>query len=87
MSDKVLHFIAYSIFGFMLYKALTEESWVKRKWFSAFFVATAYGMTDEFHQYFVPMRETDLLDLFADAAGGGAGAFIASFAGRGGRIE
>ena len=78
MFDKVLHFIEYGILGFLLFNAFTEESWAKRPILLSFFAATAYGISDEFHQYFVAMRESDVLDLFADSAGGGAGAFFAS---------
>jgi len=78
MFDKVLHFIEYAILGFLLFGAFMEESWAKSPVLLSFLAATAYGMSDEFHQYFVAFRESDLLDLLADSAGGGAGAFLAS---------
>ena len=31
--------------------------------------ATAYGLSDEIHQYFVPNRTFDLFDIVADATG------------------
>lgn len=39
----------------------------------ALLIAVAYGVSDEFHQTFVPGRSAELRDLFADAAGAVAG--------------
>jgi VanZ family protein len=36
---------------------------------AAWAIATAYGVTDEFHQRFVPGRMADLRDVIADAVG------------------
>jgi VanZ family protein len=35
----------------------------------AWLLSTAYGATDEAHQYFVPGRHADVADLAADALG------------------
>jgi len=40
----------------------------------AVLIAVAYGVTDEFHQRFVPGRFADLNDLATDAAGAATGA-------------
>jgi VanZ family protein len=32
-------------------------------------IATAYGISDEIHQHFVPPRQADVFDVAADAAG------------------
>jgi VanZ family protein len=45
----------------------------------AWLIATAYGVTDELHQRYVPHRTADVADLVADALGaavavGGLGA-------------
>ena len=42
-----------------------------------FVVASLYGMTDEFHQYFVPDRACDPLDWLIDTCGATLGAFLA----------
>jgi VanZ family protein len=34
-----------------------------------------YGISDEFHQYFVPGRSVDVYDVLADALGGLLGAW------------
>jgi VanZ family protein len=40
---------------------------------AAVLIATGYGMTDEFHQSFVPGRSMEWYDLYADAIGALAG--------------
>jgi VanZ family protein len=40
--------------------------------------AIIYGATDELHQLFVPGRNADLYDVFADGIGGLLGASIAT---------
>jgi len=48
----------------------------RTRYLAAFFVAVAYGASDEFHQYFVPGRDCSGFDLLADTAGSAAGIFI-----------
>jgi VanZ family protein len=43
---------------------------------SAVLFSTAYGLTDEIHQHFVPPRQMDGLDLLADASGAALAAVI-----------
>lgn len=86
MADKLLHFIEYAIFGFLLFAALYEGMAVKKAVFLSFAMATIYGATDEFHQYFVADRDSDLFDLLADSLGGAAGA-AAGVLLKGGRFE
>lgn len=73
MADKLIHFIEYAIFGFLLFSALYEGMAVKKAVFFSIFMAAIYGATDEFHQYFVAHRDSDLFDLLADSLGGVAG--------------
>lgn len=87
MFDKVLHFTEYGIFGVLLFFAIKEEGWTQRPLLLVFIIGTLYGLSDEFHQYFVPTRESDVLDLLADAAGSSCGAFFASVISRGGRLD
>lgn len=78
--DKVLHALVYSVFGGLCFLA------VRRTWalktssligIAALF-AVGYGLTDEFHQLFVPGRSADLYDALADGIGGLLGAAIAA---------
>ena len=73
--DKLLHAFEYAILGYLIARAAKNSSSpVLRSHFRIFAVCIAvlYGLSDEFHQYFVPGREAEALDVLAD----GAGAFI-----------
>lgn len=39
-------------------------------------LATAYGMSDEYHQSFVPGRDASVADVFKDMGGAGFGAWL-----------
>ena len=70
--DKLLHLIEYAILGYLLARAARHSSHPKlctHFRIFAVYVAFLYGITDEFHQYFVPGRVVDILDLVANAAG------------------
>lgn len=77
-NDKVLHFVLYAGLGFLLSRALTNAGASNKisRWVVAAAVASAYGLSDEWHQSFVPGRSSDIADWWADTAGGAAGAFI-----------
>lgn len=66
--DKVLHFFEYAVLGCLLYISL-RYSGNRYPLFLALLLANSYAFTDEFHQYFIPMRDASLLDLFSDIAG------------------
>ena len=86
LSDKSAHFIAYASLGAALIRALAEgrtAGMTTRRVIAAALIATAYGLTDEFHQRFVPGRTPDWLDVCADAAGGLAGACALALLARG----
>ena len=70
--DYVEHFLVYGVFSLTIVWGLTGG--LRRKLApglaaAAFFIATLYGATDEFHQFFVPGRDSSLSDLAADAVG------------------
>jgi VanZ family protein len=76
--DKLLHAGAYAVLGALACGALV---WRRLRWVRALvlasLVATAYGVTDEWHQSYVPGRDADPHDLLADAAGALVGALAA----------
>jgi VanZ family protein len=74
--DKVLHALVYSVLGGLCFLAL-RRTWpmkTSRLLGLSVLLATAYGLSDEFHQLFVPGRCADLHDALADCIGGLIGA-------------
>ncbi len=71
-ADKVLHFAAYALFGFLLAYGAAASGLAPR-WGVA--LGWAYGASDEVHQAFVPGRSADPADWAADALGVLAGTF------------
>ena len=59
------HAAAYFVLGIFARKAAPDAPF----WIILSFVAL-YGLSDEIHQYFVPGRVCDILDLAADVTGG-----------------
>jgi VanZ family protein len=79
MSDKVAHALLYAGLGFLLARALAGGFRRQVAWRVVLVVAAfsaAYGLSDEFHQLFVPHRTFDLRDLAADVLGGATGAVL-----------
>jgi|SRR5659263_54470 len=72
--DKAAHMIEYSIFGLLLYLTLKNSpypSFRDHAMLFAIVIGILYGMSDEFHQSFVPGRSANIPDLAADALGYG----------------
>jgi VanZ family protein len=77
MSDKTAHAILYSGLGLLVARALAGglgRPVPLRVVVLVLVFAALYGLSDEFHQRFVPHREFDLKDMAADVVGGGLGA-------------
>jgi hypothetical protein len=72
---KLAHAAEYAILGVLLLRAL-EHAW------GAFWLTTAYAVTDEIHQMFVPGRLGSPLDVAIDAAGAAVGIALVVFARR-----
>jgi VanZ family protein len=72
--DKVIHTCIFLVFCFLAYRALRYQdrypSLSRHCLGFSLLLTFLYGCLDEFHQYFVPGRTADPLDLLADAAGG-----------------
>jgi VanZ family protein len=78
-SDKHFHFASFAVFSTLLVRALAGErtrAVTGRVALLAFALATLYGVTDEFHQSFVPGRTSSVADLVADALGAAAAAGV-----------
>ena len=77
VSDVSLHEAAYFGLTLLLIRALARGRWsgvTMATLASAWMIAVAYGVTDEWHQSFVPNRFAELRDLGSDAIG----AFVAT---------
>jgi VanZ family protein len=76
VGDKPTHSIAYSILGVLIVRALAGGLPARiggATALAAIVLTTAYGVSDEVHQMFVPGREADFNDVVADAIGGALG--------------
>ena len=70
LKDKLLHILEYLILSILFYRTLNQYQNLKHYSFIlAVTFSALYGLTDEFHQLFVPGRIFSVLDLFADLVG------------------
>src|SRR5215831_1574448 len=72
LSDKLLHVLEYGILGALWYRAFRWAAGPRIAGSAVLLAVVAgsiYGMTDEVHQAFVPMRTASLLDWIADSLG------------------
>jgi VanZ family protein len=75
-SDKAAHFIAYAILTLAWIRAFAggRLTAAPAELLAAFAIAALFGLSDEFHQSFVPGRESSGWDVLADALGAAAAA-------------
>ena len=73
------HFCEYLAFGALLANALRLHMPHGRALVCAVILASAYGVTDEVHQLFVPMRSCDPADWAVDTVAAAVGALAFSF--------
>jgi VanZ family protein len=79
MSDKSGHSIGYAMLAGLLLRAFAGGRLRGITWKAGLIVivlATLYGVTDEFHQLFVPGRSADPYDVLADCVGATIGVAI-----------
>jgi VanZ family protein len=77
VSDKVLHAVEYGILSVLCYRAFRWGAWpaaARQAIVLAIVTASGYGVTDEVHQAFVPLRESGWQDWLADTIGATIGA-------------
>ncbi len=83
MSDKSGHSIGYAMLAGVLLRAFAGGRLRGVTWkagLSAIVLATLYGVSDEFHQLFVPGRSADPYDVLADCVGATIGVAIGGLA-------
>jgi len=71
-NDKLLHFLAYGLLALLLYIPFKYN--IKLKYhivifIISFFLTVSFGLIDEIHQSYIPIRTFDLKDLLADSIG------------------
>ena len=76
VASNVGHFVGYALLAFWWWRALRHAQTGSpgqgvRPWvfILAFVIAVLYGVSDEYHQSFVPGRDSSPLDLLVDALG------------------
>lgn len=82
--DKLLHAGAYALLSMLFFRAYRTTRFGSRLYciiVLSMLSAGLYGISDEFHQYFVPFRSADIKDALADIAGSAIGAVAAAAAG------
>lgn len=77
--DKVIHLTAYIPLAYLLYRSLVLSGRRRYVFAGAFIFASLYGMSDEFHQAFVPGRDASVGDFLADTTGAFVGSLGAWF--------
>ena len=79
LSDWILHGVEYGVFGFLLIRAL-QGSFEKKSlaflFVAALLLGILYGVSDEWHQHFVPNRHASAQDVAADGLGVFLGALV-----------
>ena len=71
---KVIHFAEYALLCFLFWRALETSTNPRRAVLLAFVLASAYAVTDEYHQSFVEGRHGTPVDWLIDSAGAAAAA-------------
>jgi Predicted integral membrane protein len=78
-ADKIYHLLEYGVLGVLLSRLLevygfSSSSRKKMTW--VLIISFLYGLSDEFHQWFVPGRSATLGDVLADSLGGWFGGLL-----------
>ena len=79
-SDTLLHMACYGGLALVVLRALAGGRWTRVTMgvaAAAWLITTLYGVTDEWHQRYVPGRSSELRDLVNDAAGALAAVLVA----------
>ncbi len=74
--DKVAHAVEYFVLAVLLFRAMAGglPAPLRARWAGlTMLISVGYAFSDEFHQSYVPWRNADVADLFADTIGAAAG--------------
>ncbi|KKM09906.1 hypothetical protein SY88_17195 [Clostridiales bacterium PH28_bin88] len=73
------HLVGYLVLAVLVRFALKRTVATPRPGGWAVLIGVLYGISDEFHQYFVPSRSPDVKDLAVDAVGALLGVLLVSW--------
>ncbi len=80
LADKLLHGGEYAAFSLLIFRAFElsphRSQRLRSRILLTILIVTLYGISDEFHQSFVPYRDPSVFDLMADIVGGSLGIYI-----------
>jgi VanZ family protein len=88
IARKGAHLTEYAILGLLFWRALRRPNRdVSRPWDwplagRALLLTALYAASDEFHQYFVPSRQSSVIDVLIDSSGAAAGLVLLWLFGR-----
>jgi VanZ family protein len=77
--DKLQHLFAYAVLSVTVGMWFSPAFWERRPVLApllTMLISSVYGVTDEFHQYFVPGRDCNVWDWLADTLGALLGALV-----------
>ena len=77
--DKLMHFAAFAVLGALCLRAFGTTPLRHRPcWLllASLLLASLYGISDEIHQFFVPVRSADIMDAAADVGGSIVGVLV-----------
>lgn len=74
------HFVAYGVLAILIRVAIGGLQTDRRADIIAIALATIYGLTDEFHQSFVPGRDSSAFDIGIDLIGASVGVTVLNLA-------
>lgn len=80
ITSNVGHFSVYFVLAILIWWVLGGFGLEgRRRWLLAFGLTVLYGISDEWHQTFVPGRQPDLMDLMVDGVGAACGLYVAGW--------
>ena len=75
--DKVIHAGAYAVMGVAAWRIFQHLPWpVTLHVLYSICFCSLYGVSDEWHQSFVPGRDSDVMDWLADTVGAASAVFF-----------
>ena len=84
-ADKIVHGFEFGVLALLMAWAFARSQRANvtvAHVAASLILSSAYGVSDEVHQYFVPGRDVTLGDFLADVIGAGVGACVAYILGR-----